>query len=89
MSRNKSPKEIKNKQNIKTGSNRNIAKGMYFGMLIGSAFMSFSMAMGYIAIGMFGLLFGMLFGVAFGATLDKKQKNEADNDKNGEDNGDK
>lgn len=85
--KNKSTEENKSKQSIKPGSNRNLAKGMYFGMLIGSAFMFFSMAMGHIAIGMFGLLFGMLFGVAFGAVLDKKQKKEADNDKIREDNG--
>lgn len=72
---------------MKTAPNRCIAKGVYFGMLTGSAFMFFSMAMGYTAIGMFVLLFGMLFGTAFGAILDKKQKNESDNDKNDENNG--
>lgn len=83
---NKSHEEI-SEQNMKSSPNRSIAKGVCFGMLAGSAFMSFSMAMGHIAIGMFGPLFGMLFGAAFGATLDKKQKNEAENDKNAENNG--
>lgn len=80
---NKSHEEI-SEQNMKTAPNRSIAKGVCFGMLAGSAFMSISMAMGHIAIGMFGPLFGMLFGAAFGH---KKQKNEAENDKNAENNG--